>query len=275
MPTQPDITVFIPVRNCERFIGEAIESVLGQTYTDLKLVVADNCSDDATPEVVGRYLDDPRVLLVRREQDLGHIGNFNACLESLDTPYYMILCSDDVLYTPRALERASGVLDGDSGVPAVYSDLVYIDEGGRTLARRRFGRYGRLSSRELGRRSVISTRNWFGIPVLVRSEAARGYRYDRDVFYAADVDFSLYTARGGDVYRIDDLLIANRYHDTNLSRTVHSSCYLEMRRIAEKHGIELSPAERLRMHLNRSWVSLQKAAFLLWVRVRGRFGAPG
>ena len=102
-----------------------------------------------------------------------------------------------------------------------------------------------------------------------------GCRYTADVLYAGAVDFSLYTAGDGDVYRIDDLLIANRYHDTNLSRTVHSSCYLEMRRIAEKHGIELSPAERLRMHLNRSWVSLQKAAFLLWVRVRGRFGAPG
>ena len=211
MPSQPDITVFIPVRNCERFIGAAVESVLNQTCTNLKLVVADNCSDDATVDVVSRYLADSRLVLIRREHDLGHIGNFNACLESLDTPYYMILCSDDMLNTERALEHAFGVLDTNAAIPAVYSDLIYIDEGGRALARRRFGRYGRLSSRELGRRSVVSTRNWFGIPVLVRSEAARGYRYDADVFYAADVDFSLYTAKGGDVYRIHDFLIANRY----------------------------------------------------------------
>jgi len=56
----PLLSVCIPVYNCERFIGAAIESVLAQTRQDFELVILNNCSTDRTAEVIRRY-DDPRI----------------------------------------------------------------------------------------------------------------------------------------------------------------------------------------------------------------------
>ena len=65
------VCVAISVRNGERFIAEAIESVLAQSHTDLELRIYDNLSTDASAEIALRYLIDPRVSYVANEFDLG------------------------------------------------------------------------------------------------------------------------------------------------------------------------------------------------------------
>ena len=61
----PRITAAIPTYNRARYVGEAIESVLGQTYQDLEVLVVDDGSTDETPEIVGRFGDRVRYLRQR------------------------------------------------------------------------------------------------------------------------------------------------------------------------------------------------------------------
>ena len=63
--TDPVVSVVLPVYNCAGYVGEAVGSILGQTYTDLELIVIDDGSEDETPTVL-RAFDDPRVRVVRR-----------------------------------------------------------------------------------------------------------------------------------------------------------------------------------------------------------------
>ena len=62
MSRTPRVSVGLPVHDGEAFLGAAIESVLGQTFEDLELVITDNASEDATPEICRQYQSmDPRV----------------------------------------------------------------------------------------------------------------------------------------------------------------------------------------------------------------------
>ena len=67
----PRVSAIIPCYNGERFVGDAIESVLGQTFRDLEVVVVDDGSTDESPAVVGGYLSDGRVRLVRHDANRG------------------------------------------------------------------------------------------------------------------------------------------------------------------------------------------------------------
>ncbi len=61
----PVVSVILPVYNCSRYVGQAIESILGQTFADLELIIIDDGSDDDTPNVLRRYTD-PRIRLIQQ-----------------------------------------------------------------------------------------------------------------------------------------------------------------------------------------------------------------
>jgi len=264
----PQITILIPVYNGDRFIERTIKSVLNQTYDNLIMIVADNYSKDNTRTIVRKYLKDPRITLIERPRNIGHIKNFNSCLRLLNTPYYMLLCSDDLLYSRYSLEMAVNVFETNPLVPAVYCDMVYINENDRPIMKRKFKRYGLISSEDLARKSFINNRNCFGIPLLIRTDAVKNVSYDEALQLAGDIDFSLASSRDNKIYRIPEVLIANRYHNTNLSSRLHINIFLQMQRIAKKNGIELGNKERLLMRLNYYIVTIQKLLFFYYLKLR-------
>jgi len=132
--TPPRVSVCIPVFNGAEYIGESIESVLGQTLSDFELIVCDNCSTDATADVVGRFTD-PRITYLRNPRNLGIAGNANRCLELARGEYISIWHHDDVML-PENLERKVRLLEEHPSVGFVHSDLILIDAKGRPLGRR-------------------------------------------------------------------------------------------------------------------------------------------
>lgn len=117
----PKVSVCIPTYNYGRFIPDAIESVLGQTFSDFELLVVDNCSTDNTRELVENYSRrDARVAYFCNEANLGMVGNWNRCLEHASGEYVKILCADDLL-VPNCLERQVLELDRHPAVSLVAS----------------------------------------------------------------------------------------------------------------------------------------------------------
>src|SRR5436189_2072285 len=74
----PTVSVVMPVHNGERFLGEAIGSVLGQTFSDLELIVVDDASTDRTAALLEAASRDARVRVHRLERNLGVAGALNA-----------------------------------------------------------------------------------------------------------------------------------------------------------------------------------------------------
>jgi glycosyltransferase involved in cell wall biosynthesis len=127
----PKVSVCIPVYNGSNYIAECIESVLGQTYKDFRLIICDNCSTDNTADIV-RSFRDSRITYVRNPENLGLVGNTNRCLSLAEGEYICILHHDDMML-PENLERKVRLLDENSGVGFVHSNIFVIDSKGQIL----------------------------------------------------------------------------------------------------------------------------------------------
>jgi glycosyltransferase involved in cell wall biosynthesis len=90
----PEVSVCIPTYNSAPYLRQAIESVLGQEFGDYELIVCDDASTDATPELCRSYRD-PRLRYLRYEENAGQAGNFNRCLREARGEFLTLLHADD------------------------------------------------------------------------------------------------------------------------------------------------------------------------------------
>jgi glycosyltransferase involved in cell wall biosynthesis len=130
----PRATVVIPCYNYARYLQECVDSVLAQTMPDWEAIVIDDASTDETPEVMSR-LTDPRIRLVRHEQNLGNIGTYNQGYRMARGEFVVMLSADD-RYKPEYLRRTIALFDAHPEVGLVYTPCEQIDDQGRSLGTR-------------------------------------------------------------------------------------------------------------------------------------------
>ncbi len=107
---QPLISVLITSYNREKYISEAIESVLNQTYRNIELIIVDDYSSDNTFSIIKHYEEkDNRVYIYQNDHNLGQFPNRNKAASLAKGEYLKYLDSDDVLY-PNALEIYIGAM---------------------------------------------------------------------------------------------------------------------------------------------------------------------
>lgn len=126
--SSPALTVVIPTWNRASMMTNALDSVLEQSFADFVVLISDNASTDDTTDVVAGYTD-PRIRYVRRERNLGWLGNFNAALAEVTTPFVTIL-NDDDLMRPGALERAMTLLSNDDTIAFTHAAIDVVDQAG-------------------------------------------------------------------------------------------------------------------------------------------------
>jgi len=97
MDPLPLVTVIITTYNYAHTVGLAIDSALGQNYPELEVLVVDNASTDATPELAARYAADPRFRYIRNETNIGMVPNHNKGLRESRGEYVLFLSADDFL----------------------------------------------------------------------------------------------------------------------------------------------------------------------------------
>ena len=260
-----EITVFIPVRNGAEFIGQTIESILMQSFCNWQLIIKDNCSSDNTKDIVTKYLCDSRISWMERDQDIGALGNFNSCLMNIPTKYYMILSHDDYLFSNHSIEKAYSILEAYPNIPKVHCDMMFVDKFSQSIAPRRFRRSGLVPSDDIAIKSILSVRNMYGIPLLIRTSIVNGHRYDATFPYSGDIDFSVAIGKGMEIYHIPEILIALRLHGNNLSYKKYDTIAPELRLCAEKNRIHLTKRDRGVMVFNDYLQKLQKKIFFLYL----------
>lgn len=265
----PRIDVFIPVYNDLRFLPAAVASVLAQQGVDVRVVVSDNASTDGTSEwLSAAAAQDSRVVVVRNARNIGMVANLNRFRELVETEHYMLLCSDDTLYTPDALAKAAAVVAADPRVVSVYCDLAFIDGKGRLISTRRFGRQGQFSADAALHDSLRRFRNLFGIPLLNRTDVMRQLDYPDGLTYSADVHLSMQASRHGPVHHIAEPLIGNRYTGRNMTVSVFREVRTQFERLEHDFGVHLTATDRLTQTASYPLVTLAKKAFLAYARWR-------
>jgi glycosyltransferase involved in cell wall biosynthesis len=121
------VSIGMPVRNGQRFIHKAIDSLLSQTVGDFELIICDNASSDATEAICRDYAArDKRVRYFRNDRNLGPAGNHNRCFALSRGTYYRWHAHDDMCL-PTYLEKCIEVLDSDPSVVIAYPKTQIID----------------------------------------------------------------------------------------------------------------------------------------------------
>jgi glycosyltransferase involved in cell wall biosynthesis len=124
----PKVSVIIPSYNHDKYVAEAIQSVLEQTYQDFEIVITDDGSTDGTVNEIKRFKD-PRIKLFTFEKNQGAAVAVTNCLQNSEGEYIAMLSSDDI-FLPHKLEKQVKFLDKKSEIAAVFSYAQIIDENG-------------------------------------------------------------------------------------------------------------------------------------------------
>jgi len=214
----PKVSVCIPTYNYGRFIGDAIESVLAQTFDDFELVVVDNCSTDDTREIVERYAArDVRIVYYINDTNLGMVGNWNRCLELARGMYVKILCADDVLL-PECLERSVRALDEFPGAALVSGARLVVDRQLNALKTYSYSDcYECVPGTQLIKRCLFSW-NVIGEPTAVlfrKNLSARGF--NKSYMQQADVEMWFHLLEQGDFVYVPELFCKFRHHEEQTS----------------------------------------------------------
>src|SRR4051794_9402520 len=130
----PRLSIGLPVYNGERWLTQAIESLLGQTYGDFTLLISDNGSTDATRDFCEAYAKrDSRVQYLRHDVNRGVIWNWNWVFKVSHSEYFKWAACDDV-YHPKFLESCIDVLDQEPDVVWCHTRSRHVDGSGQVLA---------------------------------------------------------------------------------------------------------------------------------------------
>jgi glycosyltransferase involved in cell wall biosynthesis len=119
------VSIIIPTHNYARFLGEAIQSVLDQTYKDFELIVVDDGSTDNTKEVVSSFKDD-RIRYMYQDH-VGVSAAQNMALRIARGEYITGLSADDI-YLPQNVEKKVELLDSRPDIGLVCSDTYIFDD---------------------------------------------------------------------------------------------------------------------------------------------------
>ncbi len=204
------VSVIIPAYNSEKFIAEAIRSVLRQTYADLEILIIDDGSTDATGDVA-RGFSDPRIKYIRRENG-GTAAARNTGIKNSTGVYIAFLDHDDI-WMPDKIERQVGFLE-ETGAKAVFCNGIEIPSERPMLAD------GILETgvHDLYESTLSGKSNLTPSSLLINKEAIEKTRLlEENIPGIDDWDFSISLARNYTVGFINEYLYNRREHGGNLT----------------------------------------------------------
>ena len=126
MKYNPKVTVLMSVYNGEKYLREAVDSMLAQTYYDFEFVIYDDCSTDSSAEIITSYKDD-RIVFRQNKANVGLTRNLADGVEKARGKYVARMDADDIAM-PRRLEKQVSWMDAHEDVTILGSQVMYFNE---------------------------------------------------------------------------------------------------------------------------------------------------
>ena len=182
----PRVSVVMPVYNGERFLAEAIESILAQTFEDFEFIIVDDGSGDRSADIIADYArKDERIRIVTLPRNMGEAAARNAGNASARGEYIATMDADDISL-PARLQKQVEILNAHPAIGAVSAWAHKVDASLRYLE----------DIKPPPQHSAIVFGQFFGIslvhPALMlrRRLYATAGGYDETMSYAADSEFA-------------------------------------------------------------------------------------
>ena len=126
------VDILLATYNGEKYLKELIDSILNQTYKNIKLIISDDCSKDSTRKILEEYeKQDERVEVYYQPQNLGYVKNFEFLLKQVKSNLYMLADQDDV-WLPEKIEKSVETIERENA-DLVFGDLEVVDKDLKTI----------------------------------------------------------------------------------------------------------------------------------------------
>ena len=242
MTDTPLISVVMPVYNGERFLTEAIDSILNQTFRDFEFIIIDDGSTDNTPVILEQYSKkDKRIIWYREDKNEGIIVALNTGLNLARGKYIARMDADDISL-PERLERQVRYLESNKEVGVLGSGAQIIDQYGRTSSIIKFPETNS---------PILWSLSYF-CPIIHPTVMARREIYVeaggyRSVWPHAE-DYDLWTRIAGrsTLHNLGEVLLQLRKHEANITQaefplTLSNSLEISRKFVETLLGKNLSP----------------------------------
>ena len=211
MINQPCISVLMPAYNAEKYIGEAIESVLNQTFKDFELIVVNDGSTDRTEEIILSF-SDPRIRYVKNEKNIGVISTRNKSVDLATGKYCALLDADDISL-PQRFETQLRFFEKNPDYVLCGSWAYIIDNKGNRTGKIKF-----IDSDNLLKISYLFSNALVNSSIMLKTDILKKFKYRPEILISEDFDLFLRMVNAGlKIANLPEYLIKYRWHDTNIS----------------------------------------------------------
>lgn len=223
------ISVVLPVYNGSRTIAKAVNSVLSQTYSNLELIIVNDCSSDNTLEIIKNLASaDDRIIIRHNDFNMKLPISLNKGFELATGDYYTWTSHDNV-YKDNALEVLANALDNNEEVDLVYSDFNMVEMDGSIR-----------SVEKKAEPEMLKFINCVGACFMYRKTLADKIGdYDSEMFLAEDYEYWIRAYLNGKLMHITENLYDYGWHDKSLTVTRRCEIAHKTFEAKDKHLKEL------------------------------------
>jgi glycosyltransferase involved in cell wall biosynthesis len=206
MSDQPLVSCVVPVFNGEKYLAEAIGSVLAQTYSPIEIIVVDDGSTDSSPEILARFAGDVTIV---RQQNAGPAAARNRGIANAKGEYVAFLDADDTWVATKTATQMRHFADVPGlGVSTALMQNFWTEEMREEAAR---AEGTDLAKPQPGPSQTILAR---------RAAFDRAGSFDPRLSHRDTQDWIVRArAAGVRIEQLDEVLVRRRLHATNLSRS--------------------------------------------------------
>ncbi len=204
----PLVSVVTITNNRQKYITEAIESVLSQSFKDWEFIIIDDASSDNTAVVVAKYATQDQRIKFRREKiNLGITKARNLALRLSQGKYVAVLDSDDIWSDPEKLQKQYLFLEENADYILVGGAVIVINENGQEVSR-----YKNPTTDAVIRAGILLRNPFLHSSIMFRREAAVSCGGYENYTVGEDYDLFLKMGRLGKFENLDDYLVKYRVH---------------------------------------------------------------
>lgn len=247
-----DVSVLMPVYNAEKYLAEAIDSIIAQSYTNWELILINDGSTDSSEAIILSYAD-RRIKYHKNEQNIGLIDTLNKGIDLCKGKYIARMDADDIAM-PDRLKNQVALMNHNTELVLCGTNALVIDNDGNKT-----GEIINTDSNTLLQISLLFTNPFIHPSVLIRKEALDNLRYNKQAIHIEDYELWTKIAGKGKLANISQPLLKYRWHDTNVS-VKHADTQEQLK----DQLIESLIIEKLQLHPTPEELRLHRLTFQLY-----------
>lgn len=238
----PKISVIMPVYNGEKYLREAIDSVLNQTFSDFEFIILNDASKDSTEEIIKSYKDD-RIVYIKNEQNLGVAGTLNRGLGIAKGEYIARMDADDISL-PERFQKQVNFMDKHKNTNVLGTSITIFGEEIQNSVRHFLSDPNKAKVELIFAPCTAHPTIFIRRNMLINNHIYYKKEYEGIEDYALLWDMS----HLGDISSLEDNLFYYRCHKTQVTKTYTSKAkerffdFLSYR--MKNMGIELNEREK-------------------------------